>query len=188
MPFHLLVVCLVVLFVLGGDVGGLLFDQILYPECRAEFAVDVAEVEDTAVEDHIEHADGFLVSGALGLENEVIVNGNRALVAFRVERFGDDADKFRIRNGNGNGKTLVAAVDHRVVALLRFVPLRIRNDAVVRFEVTQCRCGNIEGVGLEQNLIEKKSADISSYYEKNHKAYDKKMEKAFTFFEEYVQE
>ena len=39
-----------------------------------------------------------------------------------------------------------------------------------------------------QNLIEKKSADISSYYEKNHKAYDKKMEKAFTFFEEYVQE
>ena len=39
-----------------------------------------------------------------------------------------------------------------------------------------------------QDLIGKKSADISSYYEKNHKAYDKKMEKAFTFFEEYVQE
>lgn len=38
-----------------------------------------------------------------------------------------------------------------------------------------------------QNLIEKKSADIASYYEKNHKAYDKKMEKAITFFEEYVQ-
>ncbi len=35
-----------------------------------------------------------------------------------------------------------------------------------------------------QYLIEKKSADISSYYAKNHKTFDKRMEKVFQFFEE----
>ena len=36
-----------------------------------------------------------------------------------------------------------------------------------------------------QFLIEKKSPDIASYYEKNHKKYDEKMADAITFFEEY---
>ena len=36
-----------------------------------------------------------------------------------------------------------------------------------------------------QYLVEKKSADISSYYEKNHKAYDKKIADAIEFFENY---
>ena len=36
-----------------------------------------------------------------------------------------------------------------------------------------------------QNLIEKKSADIASYYEKNHKSYDIRIADAIEFFEEY---
>ena len=36
-----------------------------------------------------------------------------------------------------------------------------------------------------QYMVEKKSADISSYYEKNHKKYDKKIADAIEFFEEY---
>ncbi len=36
-----------------------------------------------------------------------------------------------------------------------------------------------------QNLIASKSDDIASYYEKNHKAYDKRMANAIEFFEEY---
>ena len=36
-----------------------------------------------------------------------------------------------------------------------------------------------------QYLVEKKSADIASYYEKNHKSYDKKIANAIEFFEEY---
>jgi len=36
-----------------------------------------------------------------------------------------------------------------------------------------------------QNLMTAKNADISSYYEKNHKTFDKYMQKVFTFFEEY---
>ena len=39
-----------------------------------------------------------------------------------------------------------------------------------------------------QELIKKQSADITSHYEKNHKRYDKKMEKVLTFFEEYEAE
>ena len=39
-----------------------------------------------------------------------------------------------------------------------------------------------------QFLIEKKSPDIASYYEKNHKKYDEKMADAITFFEEYEHE
>lgn len=36
-----------------------------------------------------------------------------------------------------------------------------------------------------QTLMQNKNADISSYYEKNHKTFDKYMQKVFTFFEEY---
>lgn len=36
-----------------------------------------------------------------------------------------------------------------------------------------------------QYLMEKKSADIASYYQKNHASYDKKIAKAIEFFEEY---
>ena len=36
-----------------------------------------------------------------------------------------------------------------------------------------------------QYLAEKKTADISSYYEKNHKAFDKTMTKVFEFFDTY---
>lgn len=39
-----------------------------------------------------------------------------------------------------------------------------------------------------QTLMQSKNADISSYYEKNHKSFDKYMEKIFTFFEEYEAE
>lgn len=36
-----------------------------------------------------------------------------------------------------------------------------------------------------QFLIYDKSADIASYYEKNHKSYDKRMEQVFEYFDEY---
>lgn len=36
-----------------------------------------------------------------------------------------------------------------------------------------------------QTLMNKKSADISSYYEKSHKSFDKYMDKIFTFFSEF---
>lgn len=38
-----------------------------------------------------------------------------------------------------------------------------------------------------QYLMEKKSDDIASYYEKNHKSYDKQMAEAIAFFEEYTE-
>ena len=36
-----------------------------------------------------------------------------------------------------------------------------------------------------QYMVERKSADIASYYEKNHLSFDKRIEKAIKFFEEY---
>lgn len=49
--------------------------------------------------------------------------------------------------------------------------------------------GNTDGAAFwMQMLMQQKSSDIASMYEKNHKMFDKKMEKVFTFFEEYENE
>ena len=49
--------------------------------------------------------------------------------------------------------------------------------------------GNTDGAAFwMQMLMQQKSADIASMYEKNHKMFDKKMAKVFAFFEEYEAE
>ena len=95
----------------------------------APTVVNITEVKLTAVDNEINHLNGFQVTGSLDFKCNVIICRNNGLPGFCVEHFGDRTDHIGIADRRRNRECLVRTVDERVVFLLCFIPLRIGQEA-----------------------------------------------------------
>ena len=127
--------------------------------------MQVGKVENTGIQDQVEHGNGFFVTCAAELECGVVVGRFDVLPCAGVARFHDGAEHFRILYRDRGTMDAEAAVRHGIMFLLDFIKLRVGDDGIgiFHFQISRGN-GILDKAGGDQG---KTSGELHTAVEEN---------------------